>query len=88
MLYPGFPLEQVLDPTGAGDSFAGAMMGYLASRGSARPSDVRRAILHGNVMGSFAVSGYGLDGLAGAGKREIAGRLREYERMMGHSKKT
>ena len=52
---PAFPLEKVFDPTGAGDSFAGGFMGYLAS--SQRMSDavLRRAMVYGSVMGSFAV---------------------------------
>lgn len=79
---PGFSLEDVVDPTGAGDSFAGAMMGYMASKGSARTSVIRRAAVYGNILGSFAVEGYGLDRLLGIGKRDIAARLRAYEKMV------
>lgn len=79
---PGFSLEDVVDPTGAGDSFAGAMMGYLASKGSTRLSDIKRAAVYGNVMGSFAVEGYGLDGLLRIGKREINKRVRAYEKIV------
>ena len=55
----GFSLENVVDPTGAGDSFAGAMIGYLASKKSTKISDIRKAVVYGNVLGSFAVERYG-----------------------------
>jgi sugar/nucleoside kinase (ribokinase family) len=60
---PGFPLEVVFDPTGAGDSFAGGFVGYLASVGSMEPSDLRRAMVYGSVMGSYAVEKFGVDRL-------------------------
>ncbi|RNJ74625.1 MAG: sugar kinase [Nitrosopumilus sp. D6] len=79
---PGFSLEGVVDPTGAGDSFAGAMIGYMASKGSTSMSVIKKAAVYGNIMGSFAVEGYGLDRLLGISKRDIAGRLRTYEKMI------
>jgi len=60
---PGFPLEVVFDPTGAGDSFAGGFVGYLASVGSLEPSDLRRAMVYGSVMGSYAVEKFSVDRL-------------------------
>jgi sugar/nucleoside kinase (ribokinase family) len=60
---PGFPLEEVYDPTGAGDSFAGGFVGYLASRGSTDASDLRRAMVYGSVMGSYAVEQFSIDRL-------------------------
>jgi len=60
---PGFPLEVVFDPTGAGDSFAGGFVGYLASVGSVEPSDLRRAMVYGSVMGSYAVEKFSVDRL-------------------------
>jgi sugar/nucleoside kinase (ribokinase family) len=60
---PGFPLEIVFDPTGAGDSFAGGFVGYLASAGSMEPSDLRRAMVYGSVMGSYAVEKFSVDRL-------------------------
>ncbi len=78
----GFPLENVVDPTGAGDSFAGAMMGYLASKKSTNLSDIKRAVVHGNVMGSFAVEQYGLGGLLRIKKGSIGKRVRMYEKMI------
>ena len=62
---PAYTLEDVVDPTGAGDAFAGAMMGYLANLNKPKVSicDLKQSLVYGNVMGSFAVEGYGLDGL-------------------------
>ena len=79
---PGFSLGDVVDPTGAGDSFAGAMIGYMAGRGSTSMATIRRAAVYGNILGSFAVEGYGLDRLLRVGRRDIAARLRAYERMV------
>ncbi|ABK78056.1 sugar kinases, ribokinase family [Cenarchaeum symbiosum A] len=78
---PGFSLGDVVDPTGAGDSFAGAMIGKLAAGGSASLSSVKKAVVQGNVMGSFAVEGYGLSRLLRLKKRDIAARMRAYEKM-------
>ena len=60
---PGFPLEDVLDPTGAGDAFAGGFLGYLAARGTTRPLDARRAAVVGSVMASFQVEAFSLSRL-------------------------
>jgi sugar/nucleoside kinase (ribokinase family) len=60
---PGFPLEEVFDPTGAGDAFAGGFVGYLASAGSMEPSDLRRAMVYGSVMGSYAVERFSVERL-------------------------
>lgn len=79
---PALPLEEVCDPTGAGDSFAGGFMGYLASgRLAAVDLDrnaLRRAIIYGSVMGSFAVERFGLEGLRRLTKQEIEQRFREF----------
>lgn len=80
---PGMPVEGVVDPTGAGDSFAGAMMGYLASRGSVSLPRLREAAVRGAVMGSFAVQGYGLAGLLRADRRSVSARLKKYARLAG-----
>ena len=53
-----FSLEKVVDPTGAGDSFAGAMMGYLTSKNKTDLATIKKSMIYGNVMGSFAVEGY------------------------------
>ena len=59
---PAYPLEAVFDPTGAGDAFAGGFMGYLARADSAAPGQIRRAMVYGAAMGSFAVQGFGVKG--------------------------
>ena len=78
----GFALEKVVDPTGAGDSFAGAMIGYLASKKSVKVSDIKKAVVYGNVLGSFAVERYGLDGLLKIKKGDIEKRFKSYEKMI------
>ena len=59
-LAPAFPLRRVVDPTGAGDSFVGALIGYLASRGKVNGSNLRSGMLHGAVVASFCCEGFGL----------------------------
>ncbi len=63
---PAYPLEDVVDPTGAGDSFAGGFVGYLARHGTVDDSALRRAVLHGTVCASFAVEAFSVDGIANA----------------------
>ena len=58
---PSYPLETVVDPTGAGDSFAGGIMGYLAGTGGRRVEDIRSAMVYGTVVASFTVSDFSLD---------------------------
>jgi len=78
----GFSLEDVVDPTGAGDSFAGAMIGYLAHKNSTSLSKIKKAVVYGNVLGSFAVEDYGLSGLLKVKKHDIAKRAKIYEKMI------
>jgi sugar/nucleoside kinase (ribokinase family) len=78
----GFSLENVVDPTGAGDSFAGAMIGYLASKKSTSISEIKKAVVYGNVLGSFAVERYGLDGLLKIKNGDISKRIKIYEKMI------
>ena len=78
----GFSLEDVVDPTGAGDSFAGAMIGYLASKNSTRLSEIKKSVVYGNVLGSFAVEKYGIDGLVSLKKTDIKKRIKTYEKMI------
>jgi len=75
---PGFPLETVLDPTGAGDTFAGGFMGYLAKSGDLSQMHLRRAVVYGCVMASFNVEDFGLDRLKGLTEEDIAQRYLEY----------
>jgi len=77
-----FSLEDILDPTGAGDSFAGAMIGYLANKKSTNLSTIKKAIVYGNVLGSFAVEKYGLEGILNLTKSQINKRIKLYEKMI------
>lgn len=63
MAAPALPIADVVDPTGAGDSFAGGLMGYLAYAGDLEPATIRTAMIMGSVMGSFAVEKFSVDGL-------------------------
>lgn len=76
-----FSLEDIVDPTGAGDSFAGAMIGYLANRRKTSLSEIKKAAVYGNVLGSFAVERWGLDGLTKIAKPQIERRIKQYQRM-------
>ena len=78
----GFSLKSVLDPTGAGDSFAGAMIGYLASKKKTNFSEIKKSVVYGNVMGSFAVERYGINGLTRLKRSDITKRLKQYEKMV------
>ena len=71
-----------MDPTGAGDSFAGAMIGYLASKRCTNLSTIKKAVVYGNVLGSFAVEKYGLDGILDLKKSQISKRVKHYEKMI------
>lgn len=75
---PAYPLEEVVDPTGAGDSFAGGFMGYLASIEANDVKDFKSAVVYGNVMGSFAVEDFGLTRLISIGNVEIVKRFHLY----------
>jgi sugar/nucleoside kinase (ribokinase family) len=75
---PALPLEEVHDPTGAGDSFAGGFMGYLASVGRLNDQSLRCAMVYGSVLGSFAVERFGLDRLRKLTRREISQRARHF----------
>lgn len=78
---PAFPLEEVHDPTGAGDSFAGGFMGYLASVGRLDDRTLRRAMVYGSVVGSFAVEKFGLDRLRTLTRKEIEQRARRLRKL-------
>lgn len=78
---PGFPLEEPQDPTGAGDSFAGGFMGYLAGANSTSETALRRAIVYGSVLGSFAVERFGLERLLKLKKAEIHARARHFAKL-------
>jgi len=75
---PAFPLEEPHDPTGAGDSFAGGFMGYLAGCGSSNDAALRRAMVYGSVLGSFAVEEFGPERLRKLKAKEIHARARHF----------
>jgi len=78
---PAFPLEEPHDPTGAGDSFAGGFMGYLAGVGQKSDAALRRAMVYGSVMGSFTVEKFGLDRLRHLKRNEIHARARHFAKL-------
>jgi sugar/nucleoside kinase (ribokinase family) len=78
---PAFPLEEPHDPTGAGDSFAGGFMGYLAANGDKSDASLRRAMVYGSVMGSFTVEKFGLDRLKTLKRAEIHARARHFAKL-------
>ena len=78
---PAFPLEEPHDPTGAGDSFAGGFMGYLAGNGDKSDAALRRAMVFGSVLGSFAVEQFGLDRLRHLKRSEIHARARHFAKL-------
>jgi sugar/nucleoside kinase (ribokinase family) len=78
---PAFPLEEPHDPTGAGDSFAGGFMGYLAGAQSKTDAALRRAMVFGSVMGSFTVEKFGMDRLRKLKRTEIHARARHFAKL-------
>ncbi len=79
---PSYPLEDVRDPTGAGDSFAGGLMGALAASGRFETADVARAMVYGTVTASYAVSTFSLDGLSRVSRSDVEGRAEELRRFV------
>jgi sugar/nucleoside kinase (ribokinase family) len=75
---PAFPLEEVFDPTGAGDAFAGGFMGYLARAGKVDTDHLRRAMVYGSTMGSYSVSGFGIRGFENVTREDVEARVRQF----------
>ncbi len=78
---PALPLEEVKDPTGAGDSFAGGFMGYIASQGELSREVLKRALFYGGVMGSFAVERFGTERLQSLTRNDIDGRFQIFREL-------
>jgi sugar/nucleoside kinase (ribokinase family) len=76
---PAYPLQEVFDPTGAGDAFAGGFMAYLASVDDTSPMALRRAMVHGAAMGSFAVEGFGIQGFDKVKPADVRARVRAFK---------
>ena len=79
---PAYPLESVFDPTGAGDSFAGGFMGYLARSGDLSEANLRRAVVYGSAMGSFAVEKFSIDRLLEITPDDIRRRVADFHRLV------
>lgn len=79
---PAYPLGEVVDPTGAGDSFAGGFMGHIARRGAIDEKTLKEAVVYGNVMGSFVVEDFGVKRLLSLTKEEVEERFRKYKKMI------
>ena len=79
---PAFPADKVVDPTGAGDSFAGGMMGYLATQGSFSGATLKRALAYGTVVASFTISDFSLGGLASLTRHQIDDRWEQFKAAM------
>lgn len=78
---PAYPLEEVYDPTGAGDSFAGGFMGYLASVDERGEDRLRRAVIHGSAVASFTVERFSVERLRDLTRAEVEQRYREFRRL-------
>lgn len=78
---PGYPLEELVDPTGAGDAFAGGFLGCLASKAVWDVDDYRRAMIYGSVTGSFAAEDFSIDRFVTLDFADIAHRVREFQQM-------
>jgi sugar/nucleoside kinase (ribokinase family) len=81
-LAPAFPLRKLVDPTGAGDSFVGGLIGYLASRRGAIESNLRRAIIHGTAVASFCCEGFGLERTTAINRKAINQRVKLLEKLV------
>ena len=79
---PAYPLEEVFDPTGAGDSFAGGFMGYLARSGDLSEPSLRRAVIYGSAMGSFAVEKFSIERLLEIDPKQLAARVNDFRRLV------
>jgi sugar/nucleoside kinase (ribokinase family) len=78
---PALPIEEVKDPTGAGDSFAGGFMGYIAAQGEINREVLKRALFYGGVMGSFAVERFGTERLENLSRGEIEARFQLFREL-------
>jgi cytidine kinase len=79
---PAYPTEKVVDPTGAGDSFAGGMMGYLAEQDNFDPKTLKTAMAYGILVASFNVEGFGLERMQEISRDDIRERMEAYRKML------
>ena len=78
---PALPLEEVFDPTGAGDTFAGGFMGHIASTGDLSFENLKRAVIYGSAMASFCVEKFGTERLLDLKSEEISSRIERFVRL-------
>lgn len=79
---PAYPTEKVIDPTGAGDSFGGGMLGYLAEQGNFDPKTLKTAMAYGTVTASFCVEDFSLERMKQISRQDVDQRLAEYKKML------
>jgi sugar/nucleoside kinase (ribokinase family) len=79
---PAYPTEHVVDPTGAGDSFAGGIMGYLAEQDNLEPATLKKALAYGVLVASFTVEDFSLERLRRTSRSDIDVRLEQYQKML------
>jgi len=79
---PAYPLDNVIDPTGAGDSFVGGMIGFLASQGTVAEKSLRRAMVYGSVVASFCCEGFGLTCTTRVKRSQIDARVKTLEKLV------
>ena len=75
---PAFPIKNIVDPTGAGDCFAGGFLGYIAKTGKVNEEILRKAVVNGNLMGSFAVEEFGIKKILNINENDISKRYQQY----------
>ena len=80
--YPAYPVEQVIDPTGAGDTFAGGFMGYLSQEKNINEKTLKRAVVYGTILSSFNVEGFGMDKISSLTKARIKSRLNKFKEIL------
>lgn len=81
-VYPSVPIENVIDPTGAGDCYAGGFLGYLSKKGKINESTIREAAIYGNIMGSFAIEDFGVNKIIDISSSDIEKRLQFYKELL------
>src|SRR5947208_482082 len=79
---PAYPLQEVFDPTGAGDAFAGGFMAYLAASDDVTAPNLRRAMVYGAALGSFAVEAFGVQGLEHVTRADVRARVRAFKELV------
>lgn len=79
---PALPLQQVFDPTGAGDTFAGGFIGYLANTGDLSFANLKRAVIYGSALASFCVEAFGIERLHTVSEVQLQERLRQFQRLV------